>query len=498
LKSNSIQSELKNLGPSQNVSLQVIDPITNEILSQHIGHNAATNALLTGIAHYLEGDGILNQGSANLGMYIPRFISLGTMGLVNQLQDADGLPMGIGHKSYREFCTETHTWVYDRYNDLTQEQRDFLGVFNSDQSLSEEQEEALRFRDYMNMMPGYGADGYDLNMNNSRTSLSDGFLMAGLGPPFNRRGEVGAPVIGTLPQPIIEPCSICGQESCCLHSQTDGKVNTFDPFDYDTVRCELISSSFPRQHISYRNIVPENEAELPRTVDIIFSAMVSTGALSQFRRKGQDFIFITEAGLWARPDWNDSGNNGLLAGYRIANPDKDRWTIYPDYSLYMDRFYKDRKITGIPTANERFQAVQYAQSMISESDFEQARKNRDMLKRSIIKVGVNQVVQVIWKIQLGSIEQLFPGAYCPDCQRQYIPNSGEKEPQPIGNVCAFCCQLDAGNIDLVDEEFCPFLCDIDAGDLDAVWHHEETVESTQFSGALAHESVSSVIEEEVE
>ena len=32
--------------------------------------------------------------------------------------------------------------------------------------------------------------------------------------------------------------------------------------------------------------------------------------------------------------------------------------------------------------------------------------NRRLLKANIIRIGVNQVAQVIWKIQLGAIEQL--------------------------------------------------------------------------------------------
>ena len=33
-------------------------------------------------------------------------------------------------------------------------------------------------------------------------------------------------------------------------------------------------------------------------------------------------------------------------------------------------------------------------------------ENREILKRNVLRVGTNQVVQVIWKVQIGSIEQL--------------------------------------------------------------------------------------------
>ena len=91
--------------------------------------------------------------------------------------------------------------------------------------------------------------------------------------------------------------------------------------------------------------------------------MISTGALAQFRNPGQDYIFITEVGLWSKKHWEDSGANGLLAAYRIAPPNEKNW---------------DMKI----------------------------KENRELLKKQIIKVNKNQVVQVIWKIQLGSIDQL--------------------------------------------------------------------------------------------
>ena len=466
-----IIARAKNMGFENNVSIQVFDPESKKLVACHRGHNAATNALLTGIAHYLQGDGVLNQGMHSLSPYIPRYMSLGTMGLINQLEDANGLPIGIGYKSYRKYDTVKKIWVYDLYSSLTGEQRDYLGAPYSNEPLTEEEEEALRFRDYIEQMPGYGADGYDLNMNNGRTSAADGYMMAGLGPPFDMRGLVGAPVIGTLPAPISanSPCPVCGEYctcGCCV-ANWDTDLDELDYNAYDTVRCELISDTFPRQHISYRDIVPEEEAELPQTIDVVFSAMVSTGALAQFRRKGQSFVFVTEAGLWSRPDWVMSGNNGLLAAYRLAPPNKENWKMYPDHSVYIKRYYADKGIVGIPTLEERFFALMYASSMITEADYEQCRANRNMLKRSILKVGINQVVQVIWKVQLGSIEQLYEGAFCPNCQTEYIPEpGGGTDPPPIGNVCPYCCELDAGDIDIHLGEWCPRICPIDGGDID--------------------------------
>lgn len=179
-------------------------------------------------------------------------------------------------------------------------------------------DEEERFTAYMHSVPGYGADGYDANENNGRAQF-------GLGPPF------------------------------------DGVATN----------CELITPAFPRALISYREMIPETQAELPETIDVIFSAMISTGALSKFRGDA-DHIFITEAGLWSAKTWATwdsdpaiwevSGNNGLLAGYRIAPPESDNWDM-------------------------------------SEL------ANRNILKQNVLRVGINQVVQVVWKIQLGSIDQ---------------------------------------------------------------------------------------------
>ena len=95
------------------------------------------------------------------------------------------------------------------------------------------------------------------------------------------------------------------------------------PFSGKTINMELISNVYPRMDISYRDVVPEGESEIPNTIDIVFSAMISTGALAQFREEGKDYVFITEAGLWSKRTWTNGDENGLLAGYRILPPSKD-------------------------------------------------------------------------------------------------------------------------------------------------------------------------------
>ena len=271
----------KNMRIDQNVTFRVIDKTNGNVVQSYTGHNAITNSMLTGIAHFLVGDGVINDNGDILSLYIPRYISLGTMGLITQDSDYFGLPTGLG-----------------------------VG------SLADSEEE--RFTKYMNQTPGFGADGYDANNNNNRPYL-------GLGKQFDK--------------------------------------------SYGAIDSELISKSFPRFPISYRVIVPESETSLDETIEIIFSAMVSTGALAQFRDPDKNYIYITEAGLWSKKDYvEDSENNGLLAGFRIIPPD----------------------------ARNHDMTIE---------------ENRNILKQQILRVGINQVVQVIWKVQICSISQLDGSEY---------------------------------------------------------------------------------------
>ena len=265
---------IKNLGVRSNVLLRVLDASTQRVISEVQGHNSATHTMLIGAAHYLKGDGVLNQGYEMLSQYIPRYISLGTMGLINQNEDENGLPAGIG--------------------------------VTGDPDEDEEQ----RFTDYINQVPGFGADGYDAKSNNNRAYF-------GLGPKYSD----------------------------------------------EAIKCELISDSFPRSQITYRMVLPESQSELPETIDIVYSAFISTGALAQFRGD-RDYIFITETGLWSSPVYDIDTQTGLpsgaglVAGYRITPANDDEYDMASP-------------------------------------------ENRQKLKESILRVGKNQIVQIIWKIQIG-------------------------------------------------------------------------------------------------
>lgn len=380
----------KALGVEQNVIFRVIDVPSGRIVQQHVGHNTATNSMLTGIGYYLIGSGVLNQGPAMLSRYIPQYISLGTMGLITQLEDSEGLPLGLGEalsdiedEHYQELldalaaakdaldtakanletaqcCTlcETCPSYIDGQCPSLRVKDEYLAALEAyDEALNAllewggGEDEATRLADYMSHRPGYGADGYDMNQNNNRK-------YPGLGPTFANK-----------------------------------------PIENQTINCELISDSFPRAKISFRDVVPEIEAELPMTIDVVFSAMISTGALRQFREPGKDYLFITEAGLWGTPEWNDSGENGLLAGYRIAPSDSDYWYMKPeDVPVALAKEVSDED-AGVEPGDSETVKLQKKRTVIAD-------RNRNLLKRSIIRVGMNQVVQVIWKIQIGSIDQL--------------------------------------------------------------------------------------------
>ena len=319
----------KRLDMKHNVSIRVLDAVDGHLVSEHVGHNAATNSLLTGIGHYLMGDGVLNQKTI-LNTWIPRYISVGTMGLSNQYEDSDGCPSSIGavqHKAGDSLVgvgEKTRKKLLDMYNTAHNTNIDDV-EFVRNHTLSDEEAEIARYSDYITQCPGFGSDGYDGGLINDRDVF-------GLGPAFEDRTDKS-------------------------HS----------------VNCELVSNTYRRSQITYRDLIPEIQSECPETLDIVFSAYISTGALKQFREEGHEHIFITEVGLWAndylRRDALDNverarhAGDGLLAGYRICPPDKYNW----DMSI---------------------------------------KENRDILRKNIIKVKKNQVVQVIWKIQLGGIQQL--------------------------------------------------------------------------------------------
>ena len=153
---------LKRLDVKQNVTIRVIDEPTGTIIQEHIGHNAATNSLLTGIAHYLMGDGVFNQGSDTLMTWVPQYISLGTMGLTSQESET----ITVDEKEYIVPAALGYTPVAP--DSATPEEKELNA--------------RLRLSEYINQAPGFGADGYDANSNNNREWF-------GLGRPYTLKPD---------------------------------------------------------------------------------------------------------------------------------------------------------------------------------------------------------------------------------------------------------------------------------------------------------------------
>lgn len=479
---------IKRLDVKQNVTIRVIDEPTGKVVQEHIGHNAATNSLLTGIAHYLMGDGVLNQGSDTLSLWVPQYISLGTMGLTSQESETITVdeqefivPAGIG---YTPVAPEEAT---DEEKELNAQ---------------------LRFTEYLNQAPGFGADGYDNNSNNNREWF-------GLGYPYTLKpdalkqnfytwdGSEQTFELSDTPITVISatlyPGGVVNQD--IRDTQVERRVlsttayfvsgnhihfneypDTTIPADSrlaiiytcesaDAANCELIQAKLDSQNnivpltlrskITYRDLIPEIQSEVPNTLDVIYSAMVSTGALKDYR--GEDnYVYITEAGLWSKSAFSDSGDNGLLAGYRIMPSDDEvnilgaekiltatGEMIYElvddndepldiisidsitcDDEIIPDEYYTFKMTVGattltfdqdhIPAEGSNLIIVYRSGDVTGTWKDMTIPENRQKVQQSIIRIGVNQVAQIVWKIQLGGLEQLnglrylYPAQYPED------------------------------------------------------------------------------------
>ena len=180
--------------------------------------------------------------------------------------------------------------------------------------------------------------------------------------------------------------------------------------------------------------MPEFSSEIPNTLDVVFSAMITTGALKEFRGNN-DYVYITEAGLWSKPYYSESGDNGLLAGYRIMPSDDEVLELaleeqfsYSDTSTftlqqqaisitsvaingtYTDNYTfdsDDNTVTIMNTleAGDSINIIYVYKNTDSWKNMD-IPENRLAVQKSILRIGPNQVAQIVWKIQLGGLEQL--------------------------------------------------------------------------------------------
>ena len=344
---------------NHNVLLRVIDKATGKVTQEHSGHNAATNTLVEGVGHYLAGEGIFNQTPSMLSDFIPRYISLGTMGLNDQSEDSNGLPTGISG-------------------------------YNTPSGASE----AERFEDYINERPGYGSDGYSRAYNNGRPFF-------GLGPAYTSFSSVKSYYRGDVV--YYNGVSYTCKNNIIVNPET-GIYNLWKDTDANwevsasQPKCwELITQNSPRTEISFRSVLPEYEAGSPRSIDVVFSAMISTDAFSEFRASNKNYMFVTEAGLWSSQEYqpDGSGVNGMIAGYRVAPPSRSNW--------YMNSASMPDQVAIDYLAEQG--VVNPTSAQISAAKVTLATANRQNLKEQVLRVEQNQVVQVIWKIQIGDVDE---------------------------------------------------------------------------------------------
>jgi hypothetical protein len=213
----------------------------------------------------------------------------------------------------------------------------------------------------------------------------------------------------------------------------------------DATNCELIKSTYDfetqtivpltvRSNITYRSLVPEHESQLPSTLDVVFSSFVSTGALSEFRGD-RDYIYITEAGLWSKNYFDGSNDNGLLAGYRITPPDTDDIAFqtsftgngvdtefqFSDIVVTLVSVFVDGERVEDYTLDLKYNAIVFEEAPDADATIlvnyrteenqnpwrdMSKEENRHRVQKGILRIGENQIAQIVWKIQLGGIEQL--------------------------------------------------------------------------------------------
>ena len=352
----------KNLRIEHNVTLRVLDKSTMKLIKEVEGHNSATNTLIEGIGQYLAGASVLRQGFTRLSRYIPQYISLGTMGLHDQGEDSDSLPTGLsGHEYTGNPDIDLENYVYER--------------------------------------PGYGADGYSEGYNNKRPYFGLGPAYTSFSPTQSYRKDDIVYYNG-LAYVATEDMFINPDTGTYNYWNSDLWVQA--PLSKQPTCWELITPSYPRTEISFRDVVPESEAEIPETVDVVFSAMIPTDNFVQFIDSDKDYIFITEAGLWSVRDLDGSTgssnvSNNLVAGYRLMPSDPlhqfmNPATIPDEASIE----YLYQKGNKNPTA-----------SQIEQGKISLASENQQLLKSQVLRVERNQVVQVIWKMQLGNLTNAF-------------------------------------------------------------------------------------------
>lgn len=209
----------------------------------------------------------------------------------------------------------------------------------------------------------------------------------------------------------VEGINLCGNPDCNCHCSccNVGSATGLPVPSPLPLECELVTHQHNRVPIQARRAFYPmsrtdgmNTAETVRSIDVVYTALISLGALKSMRGD-RDYLFIPECGLWGtrwngekypnNPDIPEILRNRyqapaeLLAGYRVFPKEwspQDLTDDFYDVPNGEDKSYVGERI--LVTAAQRY------------------RRRMRQLQRSIPRVGKGQVVQIEWKVQLLALD----------------------------------------------------------------------------------------------
>jgi hypothetical protein len=487
-----------------NVTIKVIDEATGCVVQKHSGQNSVTTTLLEGIAHYLQGYGLDNQG-ALLKNHLPRFISIGTMGL-NGYKEENGniIQLAQQFEIDNEPVDDINTIHFPAdiptrkivpllssidggdllYCESTPTFPIPISIDDPDNSVFK-----IPKRNYFTYAPGFDADIraedrlWELDNNERPVSgigrpfaqhvadfvvgldyvepttvriqatstatnlqvqstaqfrvddilryrLADGTVstnshtrvITNIDRNFNTITVASGSWGRALPIGTIifiqtadgkenyriqstnnhacqqdENCT-CSCPCCSGHNLESSPVPTPLPLE-----CELVTHQFNRAKIQARRAFYPlsrtdgmNTAETIRSIDVVYTALISLGALQAFRGNN-DYIFITECGLWGNR-WNgEKYPNSSLIPPLLRNRYKAPADMLAGYRAFPAE-WSPQDLT------DNMWDTSFAGNQVLVTAAQRYRRRMRQLQRSIPRVGKGQVVQVEWKIQLLALD----------------------------------------------------------------------------------------------
>jgi hypothetical protein len=506
-----------------NVTIKVIDEATGRVDQVHRGKNSVTTTLLEGIAHYLQGYGLSNQGGL-LKNNLPQFISLGTMGLNGVGEDSEGNEVQLA-QMWEEDNEPVDDIITAHFpEDIPTRRRipllasidggellhsgvELKPISNNlyyrlpanhalpatDIKTSGYNKNKIPRRNYFTHAPGFDADirAEDVmwNLDNNERKVS------GIGRPYAQlvqdyirgyeyvapttltRAETGgtgrtelqvsdvtsyrvgdqiytrrigeedisgprqviridrtqnliilqSPFDGNL-RPVGTIIFImaddkenyrrlavginrCGDPDCdCTCSCCNEGSSSGSPVPSPLpLECELVTHQHNRVSIQARRAFYPisrsdgmNTAETIRSIDVVYTALISLGALKAMRGN-RDYLFITECGLWGQRWSGERYPNNLSIPETLRNRFKAPADLLAGYRVF-PKEWSPQDMTDdmwdIPVGETQ----SYEGERILVTAAQRYRRRVRQLQRSIPRVGKGQVVQVEWKVQLLALD----------------------------------------------------------------------------------------------